>query len=166
MNWSGIVGDESIPRAVPRAVEAAERLGAGAGARHAWARAMHEAGRHGMQLDEHMRLVVAEGAIVAAMRRHAITEIPCVRVSSAQARGLAGRYPYWGAVRYVLRLRARDGRPTLYPQGRASSDRRSMRLAHIDAERIARREGRIVVAGGMGALRLDDAIALRQAAEQ
>ena len=65
--------------------------------------------------------------------------IPTVRVSSAQS---GTRYNYWGAVRYELRL-TRDGRVANIAQERASSDRRSRRLAERDAEEIAEREGRI-----------------------
>lgn len=68
--------------------------------------------------------------------------IPTVRVSSAQARGAAKKYSYWGAVRYELRL-TRDGRVANTPLERASSDRRSKRLAERDAELLAEREGRI-----------------------
>jgi len=68
--------------------------------------------------------------------------IPTVRVSSAQARGRAKLYSYWGAVRYRLRL-ARDGAPIHVACERASSDRRSLRLAHSDASALAASEGRI-----------------------
>ena len=60
-------------------------------------------------------------------------------MSSAQS---GTRYNYWGAVRYELRL-TRDGRVANIAQERASSDRRSRRLAERDAEEIAEREGRI-----------------------
>lgn len=70
--------------------------------------------------------------------------IPTVRVSSAQARGAAKQYAYWGAVRYEIRETA-DGRAVSnIPLERASSDRRSERLAGQDADGIAGREGRIV----------------------
>lgn len=71
--------------------------------------------------------------------------IPCVRVSSAQAKGAAKAYAYWGAVRYEARLRKRDGKPTLVALERASSDRRSQRLAEEDAEKIAENENRVYV---------------------
>lgn len=70
--------------------------------------------------------------------------IPTVRVSSAQARGRAKDYPYWGAVRYEIGL-TRDGRVSNRPMGRASSDRRSWDLAHWDALDMGAAEGRIVV---------------------
>lgn len=77
--------------------------------------------------------------------------IPCVRVSSAQARGAAKKYSYWGAVRYEVRLRL-DGVPTYAALGRARSDRRSEALAHRDAEELARSEGRLVVVAAPGPL--------------
>jgi hypothetical protein len=77
--------------------------------------------------------------------------IPTVRVSSAQAKGRAKRYCYWGAVRYAISL-ARDGSPKHIPLERASSDRRSRRLAQLDAERIAAQEGRVGVWFGIGKL--------------
>ncbi len=67
--------------------------------------------------------------------------IQCVRVSSAQARGLAKQYSYWGAVRYEIR-RNKKGQLTFTAQERASSDRRSRRLAEKDAEEIADKENR------------------------
>src|SRR5690349_12917656 len=69
--------------------------------------------------------------------------IPTVRVSSAQARGAAKGYAYYGAARYEIRLTKRDGYPANIAQERASSDRRSLRLAKDDADKIAEREGRI-----------------------
>ena len=70
--------------------------------------------------------------------------IPTVRVSSAQARGRAKRYSYWGVVRYEITL-ANDGTPKHVPLERASSERRSRRLAELDAERFAASKGSIVV---------------------
>lgn len=63
------------------------------------------------------------------------------RVSSAQARGAAGRYPYWGAVRYAVRI-TRAGHLSSVALERASSDRRSIRLAEKDCDEMAAREGR------------------------
>lgn len=68
--------------------------------------------------------------------------VGAVRVSSAQARGAAKRFPYWGAVRYEIRV-GRDGTPSCVAIERASSDRRSRRLAEQDAERIAETEDRV-----------------------
>lgn len=73
----------------------------------------------------------------------------CVRVSSAQARGAAKKYSYWGAVRYELRLVGRDDHPSLIPQERASSDRRSIDLAIRDAEAMARSIGAVAIGAGM-----------------
>jgi hypothetical protein len=68
--------------------------------------------------------------------------IPCVRVSSAQASGRAKGYPYWGAVRYEIRLR-KDGVLTAIATERASSDRRSQRLVERDRAELCVREGRL-----------------------
>lgn len=68
--------------------------------------------------------------------------IATARVSSAQARGAAKQYSYWGAVRYEVRLGA-DGAPTNRPLERASSDRRSERLAERDCDELCESEGRI-----------------------
>jgi len=70
--------------------------------------------------------------------------IPTVRVSSAQAKGRAKRYCYWGIVRYEIAL-AKDGTPKHVALERAASERRSRRLAELDAERLAKEEGSIVV---------------------
>lgn len=70
--------------------------------------------------------------------------IKTARVSSAQARGAAKAYAYWGAVRYQLRL-GKDGMPINVALERASSDRRSLRLAQEDLERMCEAEGRIEV---------------------
>ena len=68
--------------------------------------------------------------------------IPSVRVSSAQAKGRAKQYSYWGAVRYEIRINRR-GNVSNCPLERATSDRRSQRLARDDALRIADDESRI-----------------------
>ena len=93
-------------------------------------------------------------ALVALLREHG--SIPAVRVSSAPARGRERRYPYWGAVRYEIRLRRSDGMPTLIPCERASSDRRSRRLARDDADALAEREGRVRLDRRPGGLRPQD----------
>lgn len=63
--------------------------------------------------------------------------IPTVRVSSAQASGFAKKFNYWGTVRYEIRF-ARDGRLINKALNRASSDRRSYRLAVDDACKTGR----------------------------
>jgi hypothetical protein len=68
--------------------------------------------------------------------------IKTVRVSSAQAKGYAKNFAYWGAVRYCLRL-DREGRPVNVALERARSIRRSEALAYEDAQELAEREGRI-----------------------
>jgi len=83
---------------------------------------------------------------------HAHGPIRAVRVSSAQARGAAKAYAYWGAVRYRIALNQR-GQPSLRPEERASSDRRSIAGAERDAAKIAEREDRLDVDDwGPGAL--------------
>lgn len=71
-----------------------------------------------------------------------IGPIPAVRVSCAQASGAAKKYSYWGATRYEIRNRKRDGIPIAVAVERASSDRRSIFRANQDAEEIAGKEGR------------------------
>lgn len=78
----------------------------------------------------------AKAALAAHIRANG--PIPTVRVSSAQAHGAAKKYPYWGAVRYEIRLTA-DGCPANIPLERASSDRRTMAGAQRDADAMAGR---------------------------
>lgn len=80
--------------------------------------------------------------------------IKTARVSSAQARGNAKRYAYWGAVRYELRLVGPKRLPANVAIERAASDRRSMRLAARDAAALASAEGRLLVEQ-IGTLSLD-----------
>lgn len=71
-------------------------------------------------------------------------QIKTVRVSSAQARGIAKEYAYWGAVRYNIVL----GRKNMIinrPLEKASSHRRSKSLAYVDALHIAYNEKRIIL---------------------
>lgn len=82
--------------------------------------------------------------------------IPTVRVSSAQAHGAAKQYPYWGAVRYQIRSTTDGSAVTNMAEERATSDRRSYRLAELDAKNIAAREGRIVIQT-IGILTADEA---------
>ena len=77
--------------------------------------------------------------------------IGCVRVSSAQARGAAKKYAYWGAARYEIRVNSRGGL-SYYPLERASSDRRSERLAERDADEIAAKETRYDMGKDLGSL--------------
>lgn len=85
-------------------------------------------------------------SMISMLAHHIRTHgpIPTCRVSCAQARGAAKKYAYWGAVRYEIRL-TKDGAPTNRPLERASSDRRSLRLAEQDCDAICEREGRVVV---------------------
>ena len=84
-------------------------------------------------------------SLVSLLAHHIRTHgpIPTARVSSAQS---GTRYAYWGVVRYEIRLR-RDGAPTNAPLGRASSDRRSRRLAERDLDELCEAEGRVVCEG-------------------
>lgn len=86
--------------------------------------------------DERMACVTVLASLIEA---HG--SIGAVRCSSAQARGRAKDYAYWGAARYEVRLGV-DGYPTCVAQERASSDRRSQGLAEQDADEIATAEGR------------------------
>jgi hypothetical protein len=67
--------------------------------------------------------------------------IETTRVSSAQAHGRAKQYAYWGVATYQIRLNS-AGMPTHAMREGARSDRRSERLAHLDAIDYARRTGR------------------------
>lgn len=75
--------------------------------------------------------------------------VETARVSSAQARGRAKRYSYWGAVRYQIRFVR--GRLSNVAQGRATSDRRSYERAEADLDALCEREDRIPLAaiGGL-----------------
>lgn len=81
--------------------------------------------------------------IVRYIRRHG--PIPAVRVSSAQAKGRAKQYSYWGAVRYEIRCAKRDDALIAMPCERASSDRRVRHLAVSDARALAHREDRLML---------------------
>lgn len=70
--------------------------------------------------------------------------IGTVRVSSAQARGRAKKYSYWGAARYELRLTKKREVANL-PLEAAGSDRRADWLAYRDAKEIADSENRLMV---------------------
>ena len=89
-----------------------------------------------------MKSTLAPNPILRYLRTHG--PIPAVRVSSAQARGAAKRYSYWGAVRYEIRLRKSDDEIIVTACERASSDRRSHRLAVADMMDIAERENRLI----------------------
>jgi hypothetical protein len=71
-------------------------------------------------------------------------EIPCARLSSAHARGKARNYPYWGAVRYAIAIN-RQGHVSALPRGRATSDRRSLKLGERDTLTLAENIGGIVI---------------------
>jgi hypothetical protein len=78
-----------------------------------------------------------------------------IRVSSAKGKGKANQYPYWGVARYQIRRTAHAA--ISYCTLGARSERRSTRLAHKDAQRIADAEGRILWQGRAG--RIDTAAA-------
>lgn len=73
-----------------------------------------------------------------------LRKIKCVRVSSAKARGKANNYPYYGRVRYEIRL-GYTGKPTFYAEERARSDRRVRALAIQDALELCVSESRYLV---------------------
>jgi len=93
-------------------------------------------------------------AVLAALVRQ-YGPVPCARVSSAQASGAAKRYPYWGVVRYEIRLR-KDGQLSAVACERAASDRRSTRLVEQDRDELCEREGRLAW-DGIGPLSETDA---------
>lgn len=62
--------------------------------------------------------------------------IHVARTSSAQARGKAKNYPYWGTAHYKIRESSKGGLTCAVVSG-ASSSRRSYRLAQQDSEALA-----------------------------
>lgn len=70
--------------------------------------------------------------------------IQTARISAAQAKGNAKNYLYWDAVRYELRI-AKAGHVSNAPLERASSMRRSLRLAQQDLASLCEAESRIQV---------------------
>jgi hypothetical protein len=101
-------------------------------------------GMHGMggRDDDCYRTTSARARLANYIRKHG--PVKTVRVSSAQAKGSAKKYAYYGAARYLIDLN-RQGEPTHICLSRARSDRRSFRLAEQDALAIAAEEGRLVV---------------------
>ena len=85
---------------------------------------------------------------------HKFSPIPTARVSSAQASGRAKRYAYFGAVRYHVHV-TRLGGLVNSAMERASSDRRSERLAQMDARVLCDQEGRLLLQQ-IGSLRPQD----------
>lgn len=75
---------------------------------------------------------------------HKYGPILAYRVSSAQARGRAKKFAYWGAAQYEIRV-AKNGNIKAVVVYGASSDRRSFRLAQKDAEELADIRGAIVI---------------------
>jgi len=71
--------------------------------------------------------------------------IKAARVSSAQAQGRAKKYSYWGAVRYEIRLRDKDGEVISVARGRARSDRRSQILVKKDLDNLCESENRVPI---------------------
>lgn len=84
--------------------------------------------------------------------------IPAARVSSAQARGRAKRYPYWGTARYQIELSISDDRVVVRCCCRAHSDRRVRRLAELDATALAERLCGVVIAQTAGVLSDEETI--------
>jgi hypothetical protein len=81
--------------------------------------------------------------LVAHLRRGGT--IPAARCSSAQARGKAARYSYWGATSYVIRWSEDSMRAVAVAESRATSARRSHRLAIEDTCALAKERGGIVI---------------------
>jgi hypothetical protein len=119
----------------------------------------YQAELQGRRAGREMAQRLLEADIAQAMVKNAIKQVPTVRVSAAQAKGKAARYAYYGAVRYaVLLVKDRETgmlRPSHKPLERATSDRRSYRLAKQDAERLAGNK-RIVLESGPGRLSVSD----------
>jgi len=76
----------------------------------------------------------AHEALIALVRERG--PIKTVRVSSAGARGRTNKYPYWEAALYEVRVVG--GQLSNVVERGASSDRRSYRLAELDAQRTGR----------------------------
>lgn len=94
----------------------------------------------------------APQVLASAIRAHADHRgFPCVRVSTVAGK----RWPYWGAVRYRVRV-TRDGWPVAHAIERATSDRRSARLAEADAVAT----GRYLLRRGPGRLTADECAAV------
>lgn len=113
------------------------------------------------QFQWNFRARINAGASISEAIYGAIREggpLRTVRVSSAQARGAAKHYPYWGAVRYAVKI-TRAGNLSAVALERASSDRRSVRKAEEDAWDMAVREGR-VRADWLGTVTLDELAAV------
>lgn len=72
-------------------------------------------------------------------------EIPAVWCPSAQSRGAARKYPYWGAVHYRIVAASEHEYPTAIARGRTSSDRRSYQLRQRDAKALAKEIEGIVI---------------------
>lgn len=81
-----------------------------------------------------------ERAVYAAIREAG--PVRAARVSSAQAKGRAKGYAYWGAVRYAVKI-TRDGRLSAVALECAASARRSQRLAEQDCTKLANATDRI-----------------------
>lgn len=77
----------------------------------------------------------AQRTLAGWLRTH--HPVPTVRVSSALC-GSCCPYPYWGAVRYEVRLTADGGAPANIALGRCGRDRRSIAGAKRDAEATGR----------------------------
>lgn len=82
--------------------------------------------------DEHQQGFSPRLALYRAFRRCNVTALPVIRVSSAQARGRAKQYAYWGLAEYHVITGYRGLRMCCV--SRASSDRRSYTLCEQDAE--------------------------------
>ncbi len=107
----------------------------------------------------------ARTAVMGATRE--CGALRAVRVSSAQAKGAAKQYAYWGAVRYAVRLSADGQRLVVAALERASSDRRTEAGAERDAEALADSEDRIETSwiGGVTANQIVVALGLAEASE-
>jgi hypothetical protein len=72
--------------------------------------------------------------------------IPAIRISSAQAKGRAKQYAYWGIARYEIGWSKKHNLPVSRCVGRARSDRRSIRKAEQDADEIIEASNCLLIA--------------------
>lgn len=83
-------------------------------------------------------------------------EIKAFRVSSAQARGKAKMYAYWGVAEYSIVWSDKHAFPVSRALSRAPSSRRVRHLAESDADELAESSGGVVISS-IGVLGFGDA---------
>jgi len=98
-------------------------------------------GRQGFKLTAESRYRDRLATVIRRRRVAGENDWRVLRVSSAQARGAAKRYSYYGVALYQLGLGKADGLPVLRCESGARSDRRSRSLAEKDADEKAAASG-------------------------